>query len=162
VTVAFCSRLLDCPKIYIDVDASQSVASLVDLVIADSGLQEVDREVALRELLFLDAVDESDRGDVSRSGHRTIDHKGSIALAMLGIRASLYSASMPAVDGLASRRPLTTYSLPLINETYHGLHSNIDSREVGNRYDDFLSDFFAGEDMFALLFVLPSSRYRGT
>lgn len=147
MTVAFCSRLLDSPKIYIDVDGCKSVASLVDLVIADSGLQGVDREVASRELLFLDAVDESDRGDVSRIDHRTIDHKGSIALNVLGIRASLYSASVLAVGGLASRRLQTTYSLPLINETYPGLHSNIDSREVGNRYDDFLSDFFAGEDI---------------
>lgn len=149
MTVAFCSRLLDSPKIYIDVDASQSVDSLVDFVIADSGLQGVDREVALRELLFPDAIDESDREDVTTSGHRTIDHKGNIALSVLGTHASLYSASVPAWDGLANRRPLTTYSLPLINETHPGLHSTIDSREVGNRYDDFLSDFLAGEDTFA-------------
>lgn len=149
MTVAFCSQLLGSPKIYINVDASQSVDSLVDFVIADSGLQGVvDREVALRELLFPDdAVDKSDGEDVSRSGHRTIDHKGSIALTVLGTHASLYSASMPAWDGLANRRPRTTYSLPLINETHPGLHSTIDSREVGNRYDDFLSDFLAGEEV---------------
>jgi len=151
VTVAFGSRLLDNPKVYVNVDASQTVDSLVDVVTADSGLQGVDRGTVVHDLLFLDV-------DGDTRDHRTHDPEGDVILTVLGTHASLYSASAASWNNLTPRRfqKNTKYFLPLINETHSGLQSAIDSREVGNRYDDFLSDFLAGEGMLAVLFVKSS------